>query len=229
VRNGTLNHFSENAFGGYDNVDIFNGTLGQLPNTTNPLFTYEPLSPITGIGATSDGHIYFINTDTDTATQISDTAGAGIRDVICDELSDGEFGCGVLSFDDATLTPCGGSNASDFTCGTAVNVGDGISFGLATTDNGNFAAVVPDFTDSSIHVVEFTPQFGVVLQAEFFPTQYLSLFAETGFAIDFIGHAEIDAENDAIIVSGNGSGNVGIIPIDDLAAFGTTGMTVWFN
>jgi hypothetical protein len=228
VRNGIIGHLTENEFG-FTEDDVFTGFL---PNTSLPLFAFEPLTPFTGIGITADGHGYFIDHSTDTVTEFSDSLGAGLRDVECDQFSSGTYGCAIQSFDDATITPCGGTNASDFSCGAAVDAGDGVSLAAKVNDAGNLAVIGADYSDSSIHAIEFTPTFGLVLQAEFFPTQYLSIFSgAVGPSFSFLGHVEMDPFSDTIQASGNGSGNVVIIPIDELGGLvGTTGagMTFWF-
>lgn len=231
VRNGSLDHITESG-GGFQTTAVFNGSAGFMPNTTVPLFAYEPLTPFTGIGITSDGHGYFIDHSSDSITEFSDSLGSGLRDVECDQFSSGAYGCAIQSFDDATITPCGGTNASDFSCGAAVDAGDGVSLAAKVNDAGNLAVVGADYSDSSIHAIEFTPAFGIVLQAEFFPTQYLSIFSgAVGPSFSFLGHVEMDPFSDTIQASGNGSGNVVIIPIDELGGLvGTTGagMTFWF-
>ncbi len=234
VRGGALLHTVESG-NGWQESEVFNGSsTPQLPNSES-LFAYEPLTPSKGIGITAAGKAYFIDLDAGTATEIASAIGADLRDVSCDAIGGGNFGCAVQSFGDATITPCFGSSASDFSCGTAVAAGDGVSLGAAATNAGTLAVVGADYTDASVHVLEFSYTGGLInlgLQAEWFPSQYLSLFAEVGVTLDFLGHAEIDPDNNAIILSGNGSSAAGIISLGEAGTAGlpgASGFTFWFN
>jgi hypothetical protein len=194
-----------------------------------PLFAYEPLTPVSGIGISADGHGFFIDLAADTAIEFSDALGAGLRDIECAQFSAGNYGCAIQSFTDQTITPCGGSSAADFTCGDAVAAGDGVSLGVAVNDAGNLAVVGADYTDSSIHAFEFTPLLGLELQAEFHEEQWSNL---VDIPVSVVAHAELDASNDSIILTGNGSDNAAIIPIDDLGQIdigGAEDMAVWFQ
>ena len=191
-------------------VVVFNGPAGQR------LISYAPLGPASGLGVTNEGYVFHIDTQSDVATELSSTAGIDVRSVACEQLGSG-FGCVVQSFSDMQTTPCAGTNASDFSCGTPITTGDAITVGLGITDNGNIAVIASSFLNGSLHALEFTPELELVLQAEFPKSSYLSLFADVP-VFDFLnpGHAEIDSINDTVVLSGNGSGNVIIIPIDDI-------------
>jgi hypothetical protein len=69
---------------------------------------------------------------------------------------------------------------------------------------------------------------GVGLQGEYFPTQYLSLFAETGIVLDFIGENEVTgtsvAPDDPTGVETSG---LNVALGSDL--WGAAGFTVWFK
>lgn len=234
VRGGALLHTVESG-SGWQETEVFNGSsTPQLPNSES-LFAYEPLSPGKGIGITAAGKVYFIDLDAGTATEIASAIGSDLRDVSCDAIGGGIFGCAVQSFGDATITPCFGSSASDFSCGTAVAAGDGVSLGAAKTNAGTLAVVGADYTDASVHLLEFSHSGGLIelsLQAEWFPSQYLSLFGEVGLRLDFLGHAEMDADNNAIILSGNGSSAAGVISLGEAGTAGlpgASGFTFWFN
>lgn len=214
-----------------DPIDVFLGIAGLLPTSPLPIISYAPLSPTSGIAVTNDGYVMHIDTQTDIATDISSTAGTDVRSVACEQLDTG-FGCVVQSFSDKQTTPCSGTDATDFTCGSSITTGEAVTVGLAKADNGNMVVIAPSFSDGNIYAIEFTPTFGVALQAEFFKNDYIQLFiGQTNF--DFLnpGHAEIDPNNDTISVSGNGSDNVIIIPIDEMASLlgNTSAMIHWFN
>lgn len=216
----------------FDN-EVVNPSTGLTFNATVPfLFAYEPLTPSIGVGITENGTGVFIDNNAQTVTEFSDSLGAGLRDIECAQFSPGEYGCAIQSFTDATITPCGGSSAEDFSCGEFVSAGDGVSLGVAVSDQGNLIVAGADFTDSSIHIVEFTPEFETGLKLEFPLSTWLQVTGEVGFVFSLLGHAEIDPESDAILVSGNGSDNAAILSIDELAELdigGASGMTVWFN
>ena len=91
-----------------------------------------------------------MDTSACTAIEFSDTLGQGLRDIECDQFSTGNYGCAIQSFDDATITACSGSSGADFTCGSAVPAGDGVSLAATVNDAGNLAVMGADFTDSSI-------------------------------------------------------------------------------
>jgi hypothetical protein len=207
---------------------------GQSFNATVPLFAYEPLTPFTGIGITLDGEGYFVDTSACTAIEFSDTLGQGLRDIECDQFSTGNYGCAIQSFDDATITACSGSSGADFTCGSAVPAGDGVSLAATVNDAGNLAVMGADFTDSSIHVFEFTPTLAVELQIELFNSDWVTLIPGAAVSFDGVAHIEIDPQLDIIIFSGNGSNNAGIIPLDDLgniSLFGADSVDIptWFS
>lgn len=231
VRDGSLRHTTEDGAGWQEN-EVFNGAAGQMLNTTLPLFAYEPLTPFVGIGITSDGHGYFIDLNSDTQTEFSAVLGAGLRDIECDQFSSGNYACAIQSFTDQTITPCGGSSAANFSCGAAVNAGNGVSLGVAVNDAGNLSVIGADFTDSSIHALEFTPGLGLELQLELFYSDWISLYSEVGAVFTLAAHAELDVENDSVILTGNGSGNAAIIPLDELGGLGISGadnLVFWFQ
>ena len=91
-----------------------------------------------------------------------------------------------------------------------------------------------DFTDSSIHVFEFTPTLAVELQIELFNSDWVTLIPGAAVSFDGVAHIEIDPQLDIIIFSGNGSNNAGIIPLDDLgniSLFGADSVDIptWFS
>jgi hypothetical protein len=63
------------------------------------------------------------------------------------------------------------------------------------------------------------------VMGEYFPTQYLSLFAETGLKIDFIGEDEVNALG-GIDANENTSGMSISLGSD---VWGGAGFTVWFK
>lgn len=231
VRGGSLRHTTEDG-AGWQEIEVFNGAAGQMTNTTLPLFAYEPLTPFVGIGITSDGHGYFIDVNADTQTEFSAALGAGLRDIECDQFSAGNYVCAIQSFSDQTITPCGGSSAANFSCGVAVAAGDGVSLGVAINDDGNLVVIGADYTDSSIHALEFNPALGLEFQLEIFYSDWISLYSEVGAVFSLAAHVELDAENDSIILTGNGSSNAAIIPLDalgGLSVFGADSLVTWFQ
>lgn len=236
VRNGIVMHTKEEDLAWqeenvFDN-EIIDPLTGNSFNATVPLFAYEPLTPTTGIGISADGNGYFIDFEADTRTEFSSTLGSNLRDVECDQFSAGNYGCAIQSFGDATITACGGTSAEDFTCGDPVDAGDGVSLGVAVNEGGNLAVVGADFSDDSIHVVEFTPEFGVNLQVEFFTADLNTAF-DLGL-MAAVGHVSLVPGIDAILVSGNESGTSWVLNIDEIAeseflnAAGAAPMAEWF-
>lgn len=236
VRNGIVMHTKEEDLtwqeeNVFDN-EIFDPETGFSINATVPLFAYEPLTPTTGIGISAEGNGYFIDLEADTRTEFSSTLGSNLRDVECDQFSAGDYGCAIQSFGDATITACGGTSAADFTCGEPVDAGDGVSLGVAVNEAGNLAVVGADFSDDSIHVVEFTPEFGVNLQVEFFTADLNTAF-DLGL-MAAVGHVSLVPAIDAILVSGNDSGTSWVLNIDEIAeseflnAAGAAPMAEWF-
>lgn len=236
VRNGIVTHTKEEDLtwqeeNVFDN-EIFDPVTGFSINATVPLFAYEPLTPTTGIGISADGNGYFIDLEADTRTEFSDSLGSNLRDVECDQFSSGNYGCAIQSFGDATITACGGTSAADFSCGEPVDAGDGVSLGVAVTDEGNLAVVGADFSDDSIHVIEFTPEFGVGLQVELFTNDIRNAINDLGL-MAAVGHVAIIPSQDAIAISGNGSGTSWIIDIDELAEgeglLGVSSLATWYQ
>ncbi|MBN1944105.1 MAG: outer membrane beta-barrel protein [Bradymonadales bacterium] len=79
---------------------------------------------------------------------------------------------------------------------------------------------------------------GVGIQGEFFPTQYLSLFAQAGFTLDFIGDDDLACTRFDMGACGSGAPS-GLDPEDYDASgiglglsgdlWGAAGFTVWFR
>lgn len=232
IREGALLHLTE-ITEGWQETEVFNGSSTPgLPNFES-LFAYDALSPDSGIGVTAEGKVYFIDLTAGAATEVAADVGTGLRDVACDQMADGAYGCAIQSYADATVTPCSGSSSVDFSCGEAVSAGDGVSLGVATTVDNTLAVVSGNLTNSSIYLFEFDFSGGAfcqTLNVEWTPTQYLSLFAETGLDLSGIWHVALDADNDRGIVSGFDSGTVGIISLDEAGSqLGQNGYTFWFN
>lgn len=229
VKNGELFYTSSDG----TETSVFNGRVGQLEGTTDPLLDYEPLSTTEGIGIAADGHAWFIDHDTDDYGEITDSAGTDIRDVECDAMSEGGYLCAIQSFGDASITPCGGTSAEDFTCGEAVPTGDGVTLWVGENSEGNLAVFGADYTDSSLHVVEFTPTFGVGVQAEFHYSDWISLIPETTSVI-YLGfaHVAVDAVSSFVVMTGNGSDKVVGLPLEGLSGLDVPGVApiaTWFT
>ena len=214
VRGGILTKISEDGEG-FKDEEVFDGT--NMPDATENLVSFDPLSPNTGLGASEDGIVYFINTNTDDAARINDNSvGTDIRDVVCEMLGNGIFACAIQSFIDKKLSLCVGSDESDFECGPAVDVGDGVSIGVAKTSDGNIGVVSTSYADGLIYLTEFTPTFGVKMNLQFDPGEFFALHLETELPVTYIGHAELDAEANALMVTGYNTGDLAFILFDDL-------------
>lgn len=224
VRNGIVMHTKEEDLtwqeeNVFDN-EIIDPVTGFSINATVPLFAYEPLTPSTGVGISAEGNGYFIDLEADTRIEFSDSLGSNLRDIECDQFSPGSYGCAIQSFGDSTITACAGTSAEDFTCGDPIAAGDGVSLDVAVTDAGNLAVVGGDFTDSSLHAIEITPTLVIAVQVEFTSVDLgpLNLGLASG-----IGHVALIPGEDAVVLTGNSSGNAQYIPLDDLAELDVVG------
>ena len=220
VKEGRIQHITPSAGAGFEDTEIFDGT--NLAGASGDLFTFDPISTSAGIGVTSDGFVYHIDTGTDVATDISPLggAGSGIRDVVCEQFESGQFGCAIQSFGDSQITPCFGSNAGDFSCGTPVSAGDGVSLGVLETKDGNLGVVSTAFSGGTVHLNEFTPAFSLVFQGEFQPNNLdlpnLGLQSTVGLIYNSLGHAEVDADTGSFLVTDFDSGALAHILFSDI-------------
>ena len=236
LRNGKLESTREEGAGLNSSADLlFDGEAGQLPDTAQPLFTCDSLSPSFALCATEDGFIYSLNLIANTVLTLqSNTAGSGIRDLECSPLNgQGLFGCAAVSFTNETITYCSGTAgaANSFSCGSPIASSNGVTIGVATTEAGNLAVVVPDFTQSSIFLHEIAPDGSSIVSAEIPNSSILTLPGLENSVLTNPGHADIDARSNTIIISGNASGNGLILPIDLLVDLpeAPSGLAQWFQ
>ena len=216
VKAGNIELVSPAELGGYNDSQIFAGT--NLPDASENLVSYDSISPTTGIGASEDGIVYFIDTDEAPSAAVkinSNSVGTDIRDVSCENMGSGTFACGVQSYTDKKLSVCVGADAMDFECSATVDVGDGVSIGVAKTAAGNIAVVSTGLSDGNVYLTEFTPALGLVYNG----SVSLSDFSEEHFGITLsmpqLGHAAIDSGNNSFMLTGYDTGDLAHILFDD--------------
>lgn len=145
----------------------------------------------------------------------------------------GTIGIGLESFsiDPTTL------DGDEFTVSvTTIAVGAYGAYKIAYWQRGSLAALFgadvqslsavfngdADTDTSSTNVV-----LGLGLQGEWFPTQYLSLYAQGGLRMDFLNEDDVIGVEVANASPPGAVTGVDLLRGDDL--FGTAGFTVWFN
>ena len=214
---------------------IFDGSANNLPDTSRPLFGCDVLSHRKFICVTVDGHIYGIDSmiPNGNLTLIADNAGSEVRDIEC-EIMDalGTANCIASAFVSTSVMHCRGSifDLSSFQCGIPISVASAVSVGVAKTAAGNLAVAVPNAGTSSLHMLEFEADGTLNFNAEIPLTEIMQLPGLENLFLLGAAHAELDPTSDTVVVTGSGSDNVLILPLDLLATLPSapTSIENWF-
>ena len=114
------------------------------------------------------------------------------------------------------MTFCGGRNLDDFTCNsTSTPAGDGVSSGAATNEQGNAVFASVSFGNGSITLLEVTPNLTVQNSINL-DSDFLNDLLDPDMVLN-PGHIDLSPYSDSVLMTGNSSDNVAILPLDRIA------------